>query len=129
MQSIEAIQQRQCEVLQAMGRIQVMRRGTVSTQEYSQRRKRKGGAGATGPYWLWQGSIGGKHFSQRVSAQEGARFAQEIEQRREFERLSAEYVALGEALAKLLGEQDQQRVQAEEEVKKKSRQPSTKTRK
>jgi len=104
-QTIEQIEQRQDAVVEQMSRIRVMRRGTVSEQHYQGRRKRKGGTGASGPYYIWQGYVNGKRFSQRVSATEVERIKQEIEQRRRFERLCAEYVGLGEALAQAGHEQ------------------------
>ena len=54
---------------------------------------------ASGPYFLWQGFRGGKHFGKRVSAQQAEQVKHEIETRRQFEQLCEEYVRLGEALA------------------------------
>ena len=93
------IRKRQEQVLEAMAGIEVMRRGTVSRQEYRARRRHKGGRGAVGPYFLWQGSVNGERFGKRVGVDEAERFIQEIEQRRRFERLAAEYIELGEAMA------------------------------
>ncbi len=102
MKTQQETQKRQEEVLEAMASIHVMRRGTVSRQEYAVRRRHKRGKGAVGPYFLWQGSVKGKRFGKRVGAEEAERFAQEIEQRRKFERLAAEYIELGEAIAQSL---------------------------
>jgi len=96
------IQKRQDALLKEMGRIRVMRRGTLSKQEYKGRKQRKNGAGATGPYFVWQGSVDGKRFCVRVGAQQAQRMEQEIAQRHKFEALCGEVVALGEALAKSL---------------------------
>ncbi|MBI3118573.1 MAG: hypothetical protein HYZ00_07800, partial [Candidatus Hydrogenedentes bacterium] len=52
MQTKEQILRRQQQVLDDMGRITRMRRGTLSRQEYPQRRERKQGEGAAGPYFL-----------------------------------------------------------------------------
>ena len=93
------IQRQQNALLDQMRTLRVMRRGTLSHQEYPERRARKQGAGASGPYFLWQGFRGGKHFSKRVSAQQAEQVRHEIETRRQFEQLCEEYVRLGEALA------------------------------
>jgi len=98
-QSTRQIQQQQDALLEQMGKIRVMRRGTVSRQQYLERCARKDGKGAWGPYFMWQGYRDGKHFSQRMSAREAQRMQREIEARKQFEGLCGEYVKLGEALA------------------------------
>jgi len=95
----DRIRQKQDDLLEQMGRIRVMRRGTVSQQHYPQRRKRRAGKGATGPYFIWQGYLNGKRFGRRVSGAEAQQLAEAIAQRQRFERLCAEYEALGEAMA------------------------------
>lgn len=102
------VEQQQNALLDQMRTLRVMRRGTLSRQEYSQRRARKQGTGASGPYFVWQGSHSGKHFSKRVSAQEAEQVKHEIETRQQFERLCEEYVRLGEALATREGARTQQ---------------------
>ena len=104
-QTTQQIEQRQDILVEQMSRICVMRRGTVSEQHYSARRKRKGGTGASGPYFIWQGYVNGERFSRRVSAAQAEPMKQEIEQRRHFERLCAEYVGLGEALAESMDQE------------------------
>ena len=82
-----------------------MRRGTLSQQQYSERRVRKAGAGVDGPYYVWQGTVGGKHFSRRVKAQEAQNFRQGIEARLRFKELCEKYVMLGETLEELDAQQ------------------------
>jgi len=93
------IEKQQDALLEQMRALRVMRCGTLSHQEYPERRARKQGAGASGPYFVWQGSRDGKHFSKRVPAQQAERVKHEIDARRQFERLCEEYVRLGEGLA------------------------------
>jgi hypothetical protein len=121
-QSTREIQQQQDSLLEEMGRIRVMRRGTVSRQQYRERRARKEGKGASGPYFMWQGYREGKHFSQRMSARQAQRMQQEIEARKQFERLCAEYVKLGETLAQCYAA----RMGASEEAQKKGLKPRRK---
>jgi len=121
-QSTRQIQQQQDSLLEEMGRIRMMRRGTVSRQQYLERCARKEGKGASGPYFMWQGYRGGKHFSQRMSAGEAQRMQQEIEAHRQFERLCAEYVKLGETLAECYAA----RMGASEQAQKKGLKPRRK---
>ena len=93
------IERQQNALLDQMRTLRVMRCGTLSRQEYAQRLARKQGTGASGPYFVWQGFRSGKHFSKRVSALDAEQAKQEIETRRQFERLCEEYVRLGEELA------------------------------
>lgn len=93
------IERRQNALLDQMRTLRVMRRGTLSPQHYPQRRARKQGSGAAGPYYVWQGFQRGKHFSKRVSAKEAEQVKREIETRRQFEELCEEYVRLGEERA------------------------------
>jgi len=108
------IVQRQEALLKEMGGIRVMRRGTLSGQQYPQRRARRAGHGACGPYFVWQGYVRGQRFGRRVDAQEAIVIRAEIEARQRFEALCAEYVALGECLAEY-----QRHVGASEEALKK----------
>ncbi len=96
---LKQVEQRQEAIIEEMGQIGVMRRGSISEQHYPARHARKGGKGASGPYFIWQGYDDGKHFSQRVPAVQVEQMKEEVEQRRRFEQLCAEYVRLGEVLA------------------------------
>jgi hypothetical protein len=98
-QTATAILKQQNAILDAMSETRVMRRGTLSIQEYPARRARKNGHGVTGPYALWQGYQDGKHFSERVTGQDVVRFTGQIEARKRFELLCAQYINLGQALA------------------------------
>lgn len=102
------IERQQDALLDQMRTLRVMRRGTLSYQEYPQRRTRKQGTGVSGPYCVWQGFRNGKHFSKRVSAQQAERVKCDIETRHQFERLCAQYVRLGEELATREGARTQQ---------------------
>jgi hypothetical protein len=97
----QQVTQRQDAILEQMGKFRTMFRGTVSEQQYAQRRARKEGEGATGPYFVWQGSIDGKHFSRRVSGQRAQQLREGIQARHRFEQLCAQYIELGEAHAAL----------------------------
>jgi hypothetical protein len=117
-----ALLEQQDALLEAMSTIRVMRRGTLSTQEYAQRRARKAGGGASGPYHLLQGYRDGAHFSRRVSAEGAPHVARQIESRKRLQALCAQYVLLGEALA----EQPGAEAEWEERLKKKRGRRSSK---
>jgi hypothetical protein len=122
--SEDQIVQKQNEILQAMARIRVMRRGTLSRQSYPERARRKGGKGAVGPYALWQGTVAGKRFGVRVSGAEVEHIQQGIDQRHAFEHLCEEYIALSCQLASF-----QQESKTQEAVKKGLKSQPNKTRK
>jgi hypothetical protein len=98
-QATHRIERQQDALLDEMAKVRAMRRGTLSPQHYAERRARKEGAGATGPYFVWQGYHEGKHFSQRVPARQAHEIELEIEARKKFECLCQEYIRLGETLA------------------------------
>jgi len=99
--AVQQIIQRQDQILQAMGRIRTMERGTITRQSYPERAGRKNGFGAIGPYCLWQGTVRGKRFGKRVSGNEARRLEEKIAQRRAFGALCEEYVELSCRLAAL----------------------------
>lgn len=119
------IVQRQQALLEDMRRIRVMRRGTLSQQRYTERQERRGGRGACGPYFVWQGYVKGKRFGVRVDASHAETMKEEIEARRRFERLCAEYIEIGEALA----ERQRKKAVSEEGLKKGLKSRSNRARK
>ena len=113
------------QIIEAMGRIRVMRRGTLSQQAYPERAKRNNGKGAVGPYGLWQGTVGGQRFGKRVSGVEAEQISEGIAQRHVFEALCEKYVELSCRLGALECEQ----AAAEQAVKKGLESRSNRTRK
>jgi hypothetical protein len=113
----QALERQQKALYEEMGRIRLMRRGTLSEQRYPQRQARRNGHGASGPYFLWQGYVQGQRFARRVGAAQARRLKAEIEARQRFEQLCAQYIALGEARA------EHQRQRASEEALKKGLKP------
>ena len=110
--SAKQIANKQDDILRAMSRIRVMRRGTLSQQTYAERAHRKDGKGAVGPYMLWQGSVEGVRFGKRVSGAQAERVKEGIAQRHAFGALCEEYIALGCELADLVdaGEAEAERI-------------------
>lgn len=123
--SVQQIISKQEEILERLSRIRTMERGTLSRQSYPHRAKRKNGNGAVGPYYLWQGTVGGKRFGKRISGAEAERVEAGIAQRHAFEALCGEYVELSCQLAASVKEGDI----SDETLKKKLKPPSNRTRK
>ena len=99
----QQIAKRQQEILEQMGQIRLMERGTVTPQRYAERAKRKGGNGAVGPYYLWQGTVKGKRFARRLSGREAERVEAGIARRHAFETLCEEYTELSCRLSAAVG--------------------------
>lgn len=123
-QSTKQIIERQEEILNRISQIRLMERGTVSPQRYAERAGRKGGAGAVGPYYLWQGTVKGKRFGKRLSGEEAERVAAGIARRHAFEALCEEYVELSCHLSAAGGGGE-----SEEVIKKKPRSRSSEAKK
>jgi len=96
---IEQLHRQQDAVIEQMRQLRLVYRGTLSEQQYPERQARREGSGATGPYFLWQGTTQGKRFGLRVDARRAQRIREGIEARHRFEALCAQFVAIGEALA------------------------------
>lgn len=92
--STHQIVERQEEILNRMSEIRLMERGTVTSQQYAERARRKGGEGAVGPYFLWQGTVNGKRFGKRLSGSEAQRVEAGIARRHAFKELCEEYIEL-----------------------------------
>ena len=92
--TLQEIDARQDEILKALGEIRDMARGTLTWQVYPKRAKRRQGAGAVGPYGLWQGTVHGERFAKRVKGAEAEHVNAGIERRHAFEVLCKEYVDL-----------------------------------
>src|SRR5207244_7147345 len=89
-----SIQQQRAEILDEMGRIDLMIRGHVSEQTYQVRR---GGRNLTqGPYFVLQRRENGKNNCQRVAQEEVESIVAAVEGYHHFQQLAQRYVALTE---------------------------------
>jgi hypothetical protein len=122
---VEQLHQQQDALIEKMRQLRLMYRGTLCEQRYPARRARKDGEGATGPYFLWQGTRQAKRFGCRVDARQAQRIREGIQARHRFEDLCAQYVALGEMLAQYL----QPKSESADTLKKTPKLPSKRARK
>jgi hypothetical protein len=122
---VEQLRQQQDALIEQMRQLRLMYCGTLCEQRYPARRARKDGKGATGPYFLWQGTRQAKRFGYRVDAQQAQHIREGIETRHRFDALCAQYVALGETLARYVQAQSE----LADTLKKTPKSPSKRARK
>jgi len=89
-------------ILQQIRSIDRLRRGSFSRQFLQQRRR--GNSGSSGPYYLLQGFLHGKKFSQRVPAQQAEQVQQQVAHYRRFQSLAEEFVTLTDQITRLESE-------------------------
>lgn len=98
MNKIEVMEAKREELLQGLRAIKLMRRGSV-VEQYYEVKHRDGKVVRQGPYYLYSYKDGGKTVSRRLRGPEEAkRYREEIEQFREFERLSAALAEVNQRL-------------------------------
>ena len=96
--NIDQLLQQREQVLQAMRSIDRLRRGCLSRQFLKQRRRGK--SVSAGPYFLLQGFLRGKKFSQRVPAQQANEVQQQVANYRRFQSLAEEFVTLTDQITR-----------------------------
>lgn len=84
-------------LLQQMGAITRMRRGSVNVQSFT-RRHRDGSVVRQGPYYLYSRTEKGKSYSQRIPAGAVEQYRTETENCRRFKDLAQEYIRVCERL-------------------------------
>jgi len=90
-------------ILQRMGSLTRMRRGTVNVQSFTKQRK-DGSVVTQGPYYLYSRTEKGSSYSQRLPAEAVAQYRQETENCRRFKELAQQYILLCERLTAQGGE-------------------------
>jgi hypothetical protein len=81
-------------ILQQMQTIDRLRRGSLSKQFF----KAKADAAPRGPYYVLQGFLRGKKFSQRVPPDQAAQVQHDVDNYRSFQALAEEFVTLSDQL-------------------------------
>jgi hypothetical protein len=85
---------RRLKIIDEMARIETMRKGSLN-EKYNKTVNKNGEESRTGPYYvLTSKGIGNKTVSVSVSAAAVARVRQDVDNYREFRRLSDEYVEI-----------------------------------
>ncbi len=124
MNTVEKIDRKRKEILQQMGEMRSMRRGTINEQFFEVGQKGKMAPVLRGPYYVLSRREGKKTVSKRLTSQEELeRVRQDINAQKRFRELCREYEELTERLGQLERELDEG-----SREKKRRRSPSKKTR-
>jgi hypothetical protein len=84
-------------ILDRMGSITRMRRGTVNVQSFTRRRK-DGSVVTQGPYYLYSRTEKRRSYSQRLPADAVEQYRTETENVRRFKELAQQYILVCESL-------------------------------
>ena len=98
MSILQKLEQKRLGILEKIGSIRFMRRGTINEQYLPVKQKGKQPL-LRGPYYVLSKNEDGKTKSQRLKKNEMEQVRQDVEAYREFQKLSKEYVDVTEALA------------------------------
>lgn len=98
MSFLQKLEQKRLGILEKMGSIRFMRRGTINEQ-YLQVKQKGNQPLLRGPYYVLSRNEEGRTKSQRLKKNEVEQVRQDVEAYREFQKLSKEYVDVTEALA------------------------------
>lgn len=94
---LDALRQQQQSLLQQMQDIDRLRRGSLSRQFFPA----AGPRGARrGPYYILQGFLGGKKFSERVPQDQAPQVQQDVDHYRRFQALAEDYVTVTDQLTR-----------------------------
>jgi hypothetical protein len=106
MEELKRERERKRELLNQIAHLGEMRRGSVVEQYYEVRRG-DGMVVKHGPYYLYSYKEKGKTISRRLkSAEEAERYRAEIEEFRQFEKLSSELLSVSQRICDLEAESD-----------------------
>ena len=97
--SLAQLEQRRDQILQQMQAIDRLRRGSLSRQFF--KKTRSGSKARQGPYYVLQGYIGGKKFSQRIPAEQAPQIEPLVANYKRFEELAEEFVAVTDQITRL----------------------------
>ncbi len=94
---LDVLRQQQQSILDQMQVIGRLRRGSLSCQFFPATKPR---AARRGPYFLLQGSVDGKKFSERVPQDQAPQVQQDVDHYRRFQELTEEYVTVTDQLTR-----------------------------
>ena len=90
------------QVLEQMRALDRMRRGSLSRQFFKAADK---GEADRGPYYVLQGYLKGRKFSERVAANKAAQVEEEVENYRRFQGLCERFVTLTDEMTRMADEE------------------------
>jgi hypothetical protein len=111
--SLSQLEKRREQILQQIGAIDRLRRGSLSRQFF--KTPRPDAKAPQGPYFVLQGYIQGKKFSQRVPAQQAPQVEPLVANYKRFVELAEEFVTVTDQITRL--------AETQADVKKKTSRP------
>lgn len=97
--NLDALLQERQALVQQMQSIDRLRRGSLSTQFFKPHPP--GSTPRRGPYYLLQGFLHGKKFSQRIPQDQAAQVEEDVENYRRFQRLAEDFVTVSDQITRL----------------------------
>jgi len=97
--SLSQLEQRRQQILQQIQAIDRLRRGSLSRQFF--KKARPGSHTPQGPYFVLQGYIHGRKFSERVPAQQAPQIEPLVANYKRFEELAQEFVTVTDQITRL----------------------------
>ena len=94
----DQLERQRLDILNSMGSLTRMRRGTVNEQFFT-RKNADGSPVRLGPYFLFSRTEKRQSFSKRLAVGEVERFREETENCRRFKELATQYILVCEGLA------------------------------
>ncbi|MBE3040405.1 MAG: hypothetical protein IMZ62_16540 [Chloroflexi bacterium] len=125
MESRQQMQERRQRIVEEMLAMRSMKRGTLNEQFFPVPQKGRKEPALRGPYYVFSRKELGRTISKRVPAKEVERVREDIACYNRFLELSREFVQI----TQWLGETERSHAVQEQELKKKPKLPSKKTRK
>ena len=97
--SLSQLEKRRRQILQQMQAIDRLRRGSLSRQFF--KKPRSGSQARQGPYYVLQGYIQGRKFSERVSAEQPQEMEPLVANYQRFEELAKDFVTVTDQITRL----------------------------
>jgi hypothetical protein len=97
--SFSQLEQRRDQILQQMKAIDRLRRGSLSRQFF--KKPRCASQARQGPYYVLQGYIQGRKFSERIPADQAPQIEPLVANYKRFEKLAEEFVGVTDQLTRL----------------------------
>lgn len=117
--NLDTLRQQQQVLREQLQSIDRLRRGSLSQQFFKSPGRR---SSRRGPYYVLQGFLRGKKFSQRVPQDQAAQVQQDVNNYRRFQALAEDYVTLSDQITRL---QDQSTESKKNSSPRKSSPPSS----
>jgi len=100
--NLSSLARQRDQILEQMRALDRMRRGSLSRQFF--KAVTKGGADR-GPYYVLQGYLKGRKFSERVPAKKAAQVEEEVENYHRFQELCERFVTLTDRMTRMADEE------------------------